>query len=391
MGDKLPLKRDVEAILNLPSVPLILDVICRMTGMGFAAVARVTPERWVTCAALDHVGYGLGPGDELDVQTTICRDVQSCRSAIVIEDVESDPAYRDHDTPRRYGFRSYISVPIIDREEKFFGTLCAMGPEPRRLNTPETLSMFALYAELIAAQLDAGRDLRRSQRELRRERHMSRLREESIAMLGHDLRNPIASIISGARILERSDLDPRGSEIVHHIRSSALRMNDLIEDLLDLARGRLGGGITLERQQEVNLREELEQVIAEMRSISSCPIETRLEIGPVHCDRKRLGQLLSNLLSNAVTHGAKGRPVRVTASQSDEAFTLSVINRGDPIPPNMLRSIFEPFQRGRNPGGSSGLGLGLYIASEIAKAHGGELTASSTDGETRFTFTMQTV
>ena len=389
MRDETPLERDVQAVLKLPSVPSILDVVCKTTGMGFAAVARVTEDRWITCAALDHIGFGLGPGDELDLQTTICREVLSGRTAIVIDDVDTDPAYRDHRTPLQYGFKSYISVPIVDRNGDVFGTLCGIDPEPRRMSGPETLGMFALFADLIAAQLDTERELWRSERELRRERSLSHLREEFIAVLGHDLRNPVASIISGTRMLERSDLDPGASEIVRHVRSSALRVNGLIEDLLDLARGRLGGGIPLEHQQKANLREELEQVVSEVRSISACEIEARLDIGPVPCDRRRMGQLLSNLLSNAVTHGAADQPVRVVAEQHGEELTLSVSNRGDPIPPNTLRTVFEPFRRGRNASGHPGLGLGLYIASEIAKAHGGRLTASSTHEETRFTFTMK--
>jgi signal transduction histidine kinase len=109
---------------------------------------------------------------------------------------------------------------------------------------------------------------------------------------------------------------------------------------------------------------------------------------PVQADPGRIGQLLSNLLSNALTHGAATEPVRVNASTTDEYFQLSVANGGDPIPPKVLQHLFQPFFRGAVDDRREGLGLGLYIASEIAKAHGGTLTASSDAAETRFTFRM---
>jgi sigma-B regulation protein RsbU (phosphoserine phosphatase) len=111
---------------------------------------------------------------------------------------------------------------------------------------------------------------------------------------------------------------------------------------------------------------------------------------PVHCDRIRIGQLLSNLLGNALTHGATDKPVVVHADTTGGKFELWVwvSNAGEPIPPESMDKLFEPFFRGKARASRQGLGLGLYIASQIAKAHGGTLTASSSPEETRFTFSM---
>jgi sigma-B regulation protein RsbU (phosphoserine phosphatase) len=110
--------------------------------------------------------------------------------------------------------------------------------------------------------------------------------------------------------------------------------------------------------------------------------------GPVDCDRIRIGQLLSNLLANALTHGAADRPVTVRAEARSGVFELSVANAGEPIPPAMAKRLFLPFFRGAGRPSRQGLGLGLYIASEIARAHGGALDVASTAQETRFTFRM---
>jgi signal transduction histidine kinase len=99
--------------------------------------------------------------------------------------------------------------------------------------------------------------------------------------------------------------------------------------------------------------------------------------------------MFSNLLANALTHGDPDGPVRVSARCDDGGFELSVVNLGEPIPPDTVERLFQPFTRASVQPGQEGLGLGLYIASEIAHAHGGTLEVESTNEETRFTFRMQ--
>jgi sigma-B regulation protein RsbU (phosphoserine phosphatase) len=96
------------------------------------------------------------------------------------------------------------------------------------------------------------------------------------------------------------------------------------------------------------------------------------------------------LLGNAVVHGAAESPVDVSATSHDGTFELSVANSGDPIPESVLKQLFQPFYRGAARPSMQGLGLGLFIAAEIARAHDGTLTVASTAAETRFTFRMPT-
>jgi sigma-B regulation protein RsbU (phosphoserine phosphatase) len=111
-------------------------------------------------------------------------------------------------------------------------------------------------------------------------------------------------------------------------------------------------------------------------------------IEPINCDRVRITQLFSNLLSNALSYGSADQPVRVRAISDAGSFELSVTNAGAPIPPDALERLFQPFYRSAVLDNREGLGLGLYIAHEIAKAHGGTLGVTSTEGETCFTFRM---
>jgi sigma-B regulation protein RsbU (phosphoserine phosphatase) len=159
---------------------------------------------------------------------------------------------------------------------------------------------------------------------------------------------------------------------------------------MDFARGQLGSGIALDPTDKEPLAPILEQVIAESRAhFPDRVIEADIGFDdPIHCDRPRIGQLLSNLLGNALSYGAAETPIRVRAAMEGASFELSVSNAGNPIPPAAMERLFQPFTRGAVRPSQQGLGLGLFIASEVAKAHGGTLVATSSAEETRFTFRM---
>jgi sigma-B regulation protein RsbU (phosphoserine phosphatase) len=226
------------------------------------------------------------------------------------------------------------------------------------------------------------------QANLLKERETSALREQFIAVLSHDLRNPLSAIVGGTELLMKTPLNERAQAMARLIQGSAARMGGLIEDVMDFARGRLGGGLTLERVPDASIEALLRQVVGELQT--SAPhrvIEAQFAIDvPVDCDPRRVGQLASNLLGNAMIYGAPDKPIRFGASTVDGQFELFIANAGNPIPPEALEKIFEPFERGTLRSSLQGLGLGLYISSEIAKAHGGTLEVSSTTDETRFTF-----
>src|ERR1700683_3504686 len=104
---------EIERVRRIAAVPTILDVVCRTTGMRFAAVARVTEDRWIACSVLDEIDFGLKPGGELTAETTICHEIRQSREPVVINNVAEDKAWCGHKTPAMYGFQSYISVPIV--------------------------------------------------------------------------------------------------------------------------------------------------------------------------------------------------------------------------------------------------------------------------------------
>jgi len=151
---ELNIDSEVEAIGRISMIPTLLAVICQSTGMGFAAVARVTDNKWIACGVRDEISFGLKPGDELKLETTICNEIRKHQKAIVIDHVDEDEAFRNHPTPEMYGFQSYISMPIIRKNGDFFGTLCAIDSKPALLNNPRVIGMFELFADLISFHLE---------------------------------------------------------------------------------------------------------------------------------------------------------------------------------------------------------------------------------------------
>lgn len=378
--------RDIASIARISAVPSLLRVICQHTGMGFAAVARVTDGTWTACAVEDSIGFGLQPGGQLDVHTTLCKESRAVRRPIVIDHASRDPVYRAHHTPRIYRIESYVSVPIVMPDGSYFGNLCAIDPRPARVADNGALAMFTAFAELIAQQLQQVRLQQATEAQLLDARAAADLREQFVAVLGHDLRNPLNSVGATAELLARR-AEPDLAATGERLRATVRRMAALIEDVMDFTRSRLGSGIGIAPAPTEDLAEALLDVVAELRdSHPQRQVEVRLALaGPVVCDRGRLQQLLSNLLGNALAHGAPDRPVRVEGWTEPGLLVLAVTNGGEPIPPEHAQKIFEPYWRPAHSTPGGGLGLGLHICAQIVKAHGGTLTVqSSRENGTRF-------
>ena len=213
------------------------------------------------------------------------------------------------------------------------------------------------------------------------------LREQFIAVLGHDLRNPLAALQSGFRLLDKEEnLSERGQTVIDASHRTLDRMSRLIEDLMDFARARLGSGLSLDISDGSDLGPALEATVGEIRVVNTdLTIDTRIDLTQsVSCDVGRICQLCSNLLANAVTHGEEGGKIDLEAINDDGGLVIRVSNRGETMSDKVIENLFEPFVREQVRPSQEGLGLGLFICSEIAKAHGGTLSVGSDNGLTTF-------
>jgi signal transduction histidine kinase len=376
----------------------IVKVASTICGTPISVISLIDRERqWLKA----EVGLGMR---EAPLAASICAHAILQRDLFIVPDMREDRRFADNPLVAGSPHLRFYAGALLETPDGLpLGTISVLDDRPRQLDQSQK-ALLRLMARQVMKLIELRRINARERRarkraEVRAETTSTKLddaareadlREQFIAVLGHDLRNPVASIAAGLELLKNGKADTAGT--LRLMEGSVTRMSALIDDIMDFARGRLGGGIEIGRS-DVLLEPVLRQVIGELRGVvPRREIVADLEVpAPVHCDGGRIGQLLSNLLANALTHGSSDTPILVTARMKDGWLVLSVSNSGVPIPAAALERLFQPFFRGeaRSPG--QGLGLGLYIASEIARAHGGALTVTSSPETTTFTFRMQTL
>lgn len=210
---------------------------------------------------------------------------------------------------------------------------------------------------------------------------MGEFREQLIAIVGHDLRNPLSAILLMARLLlQRQGLGEKETDLARRITSSATVAQRLIDQLLDLTRSRLGGGIPIDPTR-FDMHDICRQVIDEtemMHPDRPLRVDIRGDLTGVW-DSDRIYQLLANLIGNAVQHGEPRSSIELRIEGGETEVVIEVANRGEPIPAAMLPVVFEAFRQGRmdNPSRTHGLGLGLFITQQVVRSHGGSIAVTS--------------
>ena len=293
------------------------------------------------------------------------------------------PTY--HPYLRRFGLRGFAILPFpslapiagivtVTRER---------GTEPFAAVDLDTITTCIEYASLAVqnALLAAERE------------RVAAFQEQMLGIVSHDLRNPLGAITTGMSVIEmRAEELPGIKPIVARMRSSARRMTAMIDQLLDVTRARLGGGIPVSLR-PTSLDQIARGVLDEIslaRSAARIELVTDGEVAGIW-DPDRLSQVVANLVTNAMQYGRPDHPIGVEVRAEPQAAVLKVSNANvdQPIDPDRLRVIFDPYARGKDTGrNTGGLGLGLYIVSEIVRSHGGTIKADSSLDGTVFTVVL---
>ena len=280
---------------------------------------------------------------------------------------------------RKDGTRFWANViisRIIDRET---GLLLGFAKVTRDLSQRRALELEKIARAAAEAELAARKQA-------------DNLRERLLGVVGHDLRAPLSAISMAANVmLKRGTLEGSDVKMAARIARNADRMAKMISQLLDFTRARMGGGIPIDPK-PADLAEICSEILADSEIAHPDRKFSFARSGDTRgvWDRERLAQVLANLIGNAAKYGDPQAPIAIALDEAGEAARLRVHNSGEPIPPDVLPTIFDPFRRGdHHRERSESLGLGLYIVSEIVRAHGGTIDATSTAEEgTTFTVTL---
>ncbi|MHC2992161.1 histidine kinase [Pontibacter sp. HJ8] len=385
------LYKDLEAVKQIPIVPTMLEVICRTTGMGFAAIARVTQDRWLACSVRDEVEFGLEEGGELKVETTLCNEIRDHRRPIVIDNVAEDLHYHSHHTPQLYGLKSYISFPILLPDGTFFGTLCAIDSKPALLNNPKVIGTFKLFTELLSFHLQSLVLLERSYASNAELQQKNRLLTSAnfdldnfVYTASHDLKSPVANIEGLIEILSeavaKEELDRNEiNQITGMMKSSLKRFGTTINDLTSLVE--LDKTSAEEVPEALNIFETVETVKQDLDNLiveSEAKIEVISEDGLlVNFPKKNFKSILYNLLSNALKYRSPERApaIKVKLEKAEEKTCLTVEDNGLGISPDKQDTVFTMFKRLHDH--VEGSGLGLYIVKRMVDNAEGEIRVNS--------------
>jgi len=222
------------------------------------------------------------------------------------------------------------------------------------------------------------------------ERQYSRHRNTIISVLAHDLNNPLSAIISLTQFMYFKTEDTHQKNTAKVMYDAAIRMKDLINNVLDFARGKFSGGIKVDKKPH-----QMEPIITTVLNEAKVTqgnktITTHFNLTPsVRCDKVRMSQVFSNLISNAIKHSRTDATIHIDAQISNGRFNFNITNESTPIPDSILRNIFKPFVRFKDRH-TGGLGLGLYISKEIVSEHGGDIRVTCSDGCVTFRFNTYT-
>ncbi|MCY1081204.1 PAS domain S-box protein [Archangium lansingense] len=274
--------------------------------------------------------------------------------------------------------KSVALVPLVARGRKL-GLINLIWTRPHANELAADLEVAKGLADRAAMAIDNARLYQEAQEAIR-------VREDVVAIVSHDLRNPLNAIALSATLLEREAVSERASRAAYRITAAAERASGMIRDLLDFTQARAGGGIPI-HPQPLDFHEQVRRAVEEVRlAWPGRYIDLQASgDGQGEGDEGRLAQVVTNLVGNALQHSPPGTPVRVSTRSMDSSFLLEVHNEGPAISAELLPTLFEPYHRGPEAGAGRGsLGLGLYITQQIVLGHGGTLDVRSTpmDGTT---------
>lgn len=389
-----------------------LRLIADQLGMRTSYLSRITPTAGcseILAAYNTPGGCEVAAATSLTLPDTFCGIVANAPNPapLLIANTRTDARYRSHPAVRAFpNIGSYLGVPIRLSDGCFFGTLCAVDPDPHHF-TPAQVELLVVLARLLATDLEREAELdRRRQVEAdlaaalaaqqltnAQLEHLSHRKSDVVALVSHEFRTPLTVIQGFSEILRDEEFTAdEVREYAGDIHSEAIRLNRMISELLDLERME-AGRMTLHRE-PVDLNCLVQSVVERLApGAPQHPTQLQLDpaLSPVPGDRDKLIQVLTNLLNNAIKYSPQGGPIRISTTAHSDRVEVALDDQGMGIPAGALEKIFDRYARIESSAHRyiQGTGLGLPIVREIVELHGGRVWATSTLGQgSCFRFTL---
>jgi signal transduction histidine kinase len=347
-----------------------------------AALACRTPMAAAGVLERDEVVYqtthGLSP-IVLPRESTFCDYTLDLTDALVVTDASHDRRFAG--LPQVEGpphIRYYAGVPVVAPGNRVIGTMCVFDTRPRTPRRDE-IDLLHSLARVVARRMPT---LASGTTPTPGEANRARPRSELASMLAHELGSPLTAIRFSGYVLVRNATNPQAQRAARVICSASERMRRMLGRLIDLQGLQSGEGIALVRG-PANLGEICLEVSEELRAGHPDRAILLSMSGNTSgtWDTDRLQEAVSNLVTNALVHGSPDGEVKIMVRGLTDRVVVSVHNQGESIPAEDEARIFKPFERGSGNQGAPGLGLGLYLARHVARAHGGDLTFTSSAAE----------
>jgi len=337
--------------------------------------------------------YGVPEPLSIDRQMrgrTFCHYVVATDDALILDDVLDHPVFRHIPSVQAHGVRAFAGIPMRNSDGHCIGAFCAVEFKPRSWEPGEVETLREL-AQVAMREIKLGMALRELRKKAEEARYAAMAREEFLARVAHDLRNPLSAATIGIALLEFADLDEKEARALQTMRQVLDSMNAIVGDLLNISQFEAGKFVLhRKRVDTASLLRDATEVMMGLAESHEILLESEVdpELPPIHADYERALRIFSNLVVNAIKFCPAGATVTIGADAEDEHVRFYVRDEGPGIAAEHISRLFDRYWQSDNAD-QRGLGLGLSIVKAIVEAHGGEVGVDSVPGNgATFWFTL---
>ncbi|WP_333864085.1 GAF domain-containing sensor histidine kinase [Sphingobacterium sp.] len=358
----------------------ILEALCGHTKMRYGLIRKKDGQTWGNWCVYDSQ-YQKIVTKNSETYVAIYQAIRKGLSPIYIDDSKLCSVNQWTDILQKFDLKSYISYPIINKKDAIIGHLSLMNAQPVHFDQNKLEILLPVCSDLIAIDFKTVIERRNTRRKLEQELNYSKNRELVLSSLAHDLNNPVSIVKVISQYLQGNIKDENQKSLLKKIEETSFRMKGIIDDVLDFSSIGLDYGfIRVPDKQRMDSL--IRQILTEFELLHNITLIANINLPiDIPCDHHKMGRAFTNLIGNAIKHGNPQQNIEINAFVQNEHFIFSVTNEISYPQSSDLTELFKPFVKGTN---SNGLGLGLFIANEIAKIHKGKITVNLEDNKITF-------